>query len=144
VNMESVEQHCLDYLDGAPNPLVAVSELLVHCRRSPECAGLTEQALLDFLRNHDLVRIIEPPAALLDDVAADEQALLEARVILKTRVPTRRQMSQIMEQQMTALADALQAALRHAESNRDAVAVARLRETLARTRLLRDKISELF
>lgn len=139
MNLETVEQRCLAYLAEAANPMVSISELLIHCRREPDCAGLTERTLLGFLRRHDQVRVIQPPPGLESDEAAAEQW-----VILKTRLPTREQMALLMTKQMEKLTEALQAALEQAKANNDLDTASQINSTLDKARALDAKVRDLF
>jgi len=143
VNLEAVERRCLRYLEEAANPLVPISELVVYCRREADCARLTDRDLLDFLRGHEQVRILDPPE---DEDAEDarDAGSLETQVMLKKRMPTPQEISGLMTAQMDRICEALQVALRQAEATKDDTIASQVSATLERARLLQQKIHRLF
>lgn len=135
----------LNYLATATNPLVPVSALVKHCHRQPGFERLDTRALLDFLRNHALVKVIEPMGgvvgALQGMVQAGELAAAEPRIVLATRIPPRQELSKLMLQQVSVVIQALQDALEEPARNPDTVR--QLGELLERARELQTKLEKL-
>lgn len=144
MNLELVEERCLKFLADTANPLVPLGDLLTFCLREKSLAGLTAQELLAFVRHHELMRLIDAPGATDDGpLASGSENLQEPRVILNSRIPSPREMGQMMMEQMTKMLDALHAAVAQAEANGDSAAVAQLRQALERAQTLRERIVEL-
>jgi len=147
MNLERVEQLCLNYLRQATTSIVPVSTLLEHCHREPQCEDLTEQELLEFLRPHELVRIVDPPA---DAQELESEALRAAgfalgpRAILSTRVPTRDEFAGMMAEQLDTMTKALTEAIDEAEKGETPEMAIQMKEALIRAQVLREKLGELF
>lgn len=145
MQLEKLEERCLNYLGAAANPLAPVTALLEHCRRDADFAELTEKQLLDFLRPHALIQVVDTPNA-LGNVRTDALAAAGIdtgpRVILKMRMPGAREMSQIMEQHLQHLAEVLTVALAKAGNNMEAERIAELNAALARAQALRERLQE--
>jgi hypothetical protein len=142
MNLEDVEERCINYLRQAANPLVSVHTLLEYCRREPSCAELSEQELIDFLRPHELVRVVDPPPP--EDpvqlgVYAESGLDMGPRAILKARMPSPREAATIMDSQLDNMLSALGKALEEADRAQQTEMAARIRETIQRTELLREK-----
>ncbi|NIA16418.1 MAG: hypothetical protein GWP08_20345 [Nitrospiraceae bacterium] len=143
MNLETLERECLNYLRDVSSPLVPVTALLRRLRQDEALAGVDEKELLDFLRNHDEVRVIE-------EDPEREAELAEAsippgpRVMLKVRVPTTAEMARAVGDQITRLAESLQSALAEAERDGDAAKAKKVREMLARTEELQQRFKDAF
>ena len=146
MNLETIEEKCLNYLRQASNPLVPVDSLLEFCRRDPECGKLDRQELLDFLRPHELVKVIEGPDV---DDAIDQGTFGAAginmgpRAILNTRVPTRDQMADMIIDQMKNMTDMLVEALDLARKAKDEAHIRELETALQKSEALREKMNKL-
>jgi len=148
MNLERVEELCLNYLRQAENPLVGMEALLAHCRRDPKCAKLGMEDLVPFLRAHVQVE-------LMDAVPVEDPAELEVmraagfepgpRAVLKSRIPTSRELSRLMLGQLEEMERQLNSALAVMEETKDDTLreqQTRLREAVDRVTLLRDKMRE--
>lgn len=147
MNLEIVETLCLNYLSQAGNPLVPLDTLLEFCRRDEQCAGLEEKDLLDFLRHHDQVRIIEAPADVSDMMAAGAPGPVGdtvPRAILKTRVPAQRELALMMAGQLDSMMQALEAAIEQGPAHLPAASLQELRDALVRAKELRSRIDDVF
>lgn len=146
MNLELVEERCLKYLAESANPLAPVGALLAFCRRDISLADLSAQELLAFLRHHELVRIIDPPPITdpaCNSAGSDDESSQEPRAILTTRIPSPREMSHMMLEQMQKMTDALRAAIDDAETHGNNAAAAQLRQALERASTLRARMDEL-
>jgi len=147
VNLEAVERRCLSYLEQVSNPLARFTSLLQRIREDEDCGAVSENELLDFLRNHELFRVIEPPQFAQDP--RDLDALPEAgvgggpRVILETRIPTKAQMSAMVREQVANVVDALSKAFAEARRTQDPEMCDKLLDALARAEKLQKKVNEL-
>lgn len=144
MNLELVEERCLKFLSETANPLASLGELLAFCRREKSLAALTAQDLLAFARRHELMRVIDPPGSADDDpLTGGSDTFQEPRIILNSRIPSPRELGQMMIEQMTKMTDALGAALVQAEASGDRAAVTQLRQALERAQSLRERIDQL-
>lgn len=145
MNLEEVEQHCLRYLEQSKNPLVSVNTLLAHLWTNEQFADVTEQDLLAFLRRHELVLVIDSPAT-----SEAEQVMAEADfsqgpyAILRTRIPTKSEMSALILEQLDQMTAALTGALREAVSQGDKENQQTVAELLEKTQKFRDKLEKMF
>lgn len=144
MNLEVAEQKCLKYLKGASNPLVPVSLLLRHVRKNDECSSISEHELLDFLRNHELFKVIDP----LDICGVSEEpeglALVsEPRAILCTRVPTQDQLNAMMYDQLDTMIEALLSALKESQEDGKTDLTDKIKDALERSEKLRKKLEHL-
>ncbi len=105
MNLERVEERCLKYLGQATDPLVPVGKLLEYCMREDPQSGLTGRVLLDFLRNHELVRVVDGPEMPEPDCLATEP-----RAILAARLPDREELRRMLERQLDLLLGRIKAA----------------------------------
>lgn len=146
MNLERAEQICLSYLGQADSPLVPVHTLVERCRRDEQCAGMSEQDLLPFLRTHELILVVEGPGA--DDASATAafSALgleMGPRAILKTRIPPPQEMLRVIEDQLEQMAAAITKAVAYAEEEGATEGAAQLRSALERTDALRARMQKL-
>ncbi len=141
MNLESIEQHSLNYLSQVSNPLVRIEVLHAHLRDREVVGDMDAARLKSFLEPHTLFRVMQPALAAgpgeLDAAAPDPGA---AYVILATRVPTQAQISTMMLDQLLALGQALVTARAEALELEDAARVARIEETLHRLSALHKKL----
>ena len=146
MNLEVIEEKCLNYLRQSPNPLVPVDTLLEFCRREPECGKLERQELLDFLRPHALVKVVDGPeeGEEIDQAAFGEAGInMGPRVILHSRVPTKEQMADIIAAQMKNMTEMLVEALNLARKAKDEAHIQELEAALQKSEDLRQKMNKL-
>ena len=147
MNLEAVEQEVLSYLKQVANPLVRVDLLLERLRQKEEFSPLTEGDLLDFLRHHELFRVID--SAIPENGEETARRLAEAgfiqgaSVILDTRVPTPKQTAEVMAQQLASLDEALKTAIAQARDRGDEELIPDLRRALERSSSIRERLSSL-
>ena len=146
MNLEHVEELCLQYLRQSVNPLTPLRTLLEHCKRDPQCAGLSEKDLLSFLHAHALIDVVDGP---LDTDPVTAAAFVEAgfdmgpRAILKTRVPSVEDMAALLDEQIAAMTRVLSEALSAAGKQGDAANAGKIQDALRRSEALRIKMREL-
>ena len=129
MNLEYVEQKCLQHLKETANPLVPIAALMVHLQDDEASRGISEQELIDFLRKHELFRVIAPDAA-----GGEEND--GPRVILVTRIPTAPEIAAKMREEMEKMTGALAAAHAEALKSGDAKALARIADIMQRAEAL--------
>lgn len=139
MSLEALESSCLEYLAEAKNPVVSVNTLLEFCRRVPAMAQVSRDIVLDFLRNHEDVEVLEAPTP--EEMAGAEELLgtaipADERAVLKRRIPTQREMHAIMAVQLqemrATLADASGATADPERRAEMEAAVARVEQLLQR------------
>ncbi|HEX71953.1 MAG TPA: hypothetical protein ENN65_01380, partial [Candidatus Hydrogenedentes bacterium] len=114
MQLEQLEDRCLKYLGATANPMVPINALLEHCRRDAAFAELSEKQLLDFLRPHPLVQVVDAPdmpGEFQPDLLSVAGIDAGPRIILKTRIPGAHEMMQIMDQHLQNLIEVLTVAL---------------------------------
>jgi hypothetical protein len=147
VNLEEIEQRCFKYLMETSTPLVPVETLWRFLLRKGEYPGLTEQVFIEFLRHHELFRVIEP-LPLPDDPEAEKQ-LSEAgfrpqpRVVLCTRLPSAHDLKQGMLEELAKMLEALGNALQEAIGIKDKEKVRDLRTIIRRAEAMAERIDAL-
>lgn len=146
MNLENIEEKCLHYLKQASNPLVPVEALLEFCQRDPECVSLTRQELLEFLRAHAEIQVMEGPdmGDAIDPETFHAAGInLGQRAILNTRVPAREEMFEMLAEQLKDMTDVLVEALNTAKKNKDVERVGQLQAALQKSETLRQKMNKL-
>jgi len=147
MNLERIEEKCVNYLDQVTNPIVPVATLLEHLRQDETCAAVTQAQLLEFLRANHAFVVVER-----GDEEEDPQqtaGLKEIgfvpgpRVLLKKRTPTKGELAGLIEQQLERMNVALHQGLKGATRDGDAGAVAKIREILNRADELRDHLDDI-
>ena len=147
MNLEAIEQEVLSYLKQVTNPLVRVDLLLERLHQKEEFSPLTEGDLLDFLRHHELFRVLDP--VIPENGEETSRRLAEAgfiqgpSVVLDTRVPTPAQTADMMARQLASLDDALKTAIAQARDRGDEESILKLRAALERSSSIRDRLSSL-
>ena len=147
MNLERVEELCLNYLRQSENPLVSVSKLLAHCQRDPACAHTNLGELLAFLRAHGQIHVMEgPDAGEAVDAKLLQQAGLDmgARAILDTRSPSKKEIAAMMGQQIEVMTTSLASALDEARKQEDLDREKQLTEALARAQALRERMQKFY
>lgn len=136
MNLERVEELCLNYLGQVTNPVVPVEKLLAYCRREQPDLVVDGAAFLHFLRHHGEITVLEGPAG-GEPVDADEFAaagiMMGPRAVLKTRIPAEDNMRRVMERQLEAMRGQLEAALAAARKAGDREKTAQLRAALKKS-----------
>ncbi len=146
MNLEKIEEKCLHYLRESSNPLVPVDTLLEFCRRDPECGKLERKELLDFLRPHAQIEVMEGPSM---DEAIDRKTFESAginmgqRAIIKTRFPSKEEMTEMLFEQLKDMTDVLIEALDAAKKEKDDARIKQLETALAKSETLRQKMNKL-
>jgi len=146
MNLEKIEERCLSYLRQASNPLVPARTLLEFCQRDPECGKLEFKGLVDFLRPHELIQVVDGPN---DDESVDVETfeaagiIMGPRVILKSRIPTRDQMTDMLSSQVQNMTSVLVEALELAKQKGDAAHIAELEAALEKSEVIRQKMNSL-
>ncbi|HIJ74405.1 MAG TPA: hypothetical protein HPP83_09920 [Candidatus Hydrogenedentes bacterium] len=146
MNLEAVEQETLAYLKQAANPLVPIRNLMHHLRGKAGLSGSDKGKVLEFLRRHELFRVIEPlaiPDGVVPDADSGQPVLgIEPSVILATRVPTREQLRAKMREELERMRDALAKALEMAQENTELNRADELLELLGRIENLEKQIEQ--
>lgn len=142
MNLERLEELCLNLLSQSTQPVVSVDALLIHCRHDESLKSVSRKDLLDFLRKHHEVTVLE-------DMEAGEAALLQAagvetgvRAALNARLPSRLEMTGIILQQIDQMQISLNGALSHAQATGDSSRAAQIQQALHRAEILREKVTK--
>lgn len=146
MNLEKIEEKCLHYLREASNPLVPVDTLLEFCRRDPECGKLDRKELLDFLRPHAQIEVMEGPAMgeVIDRQTFESAGInMGQRAIIKTRFPSKEEMTEMLFEQLKDMTDVLVEALNAAKKEKDDARIDQLQTALAKSEALRQKMNKL-
>jgi hypothetical protein len=144
VNLEDVEQRMLAHLKGSSNPLVRFDTLYAHLNDAVPSGELTRARLLDFLREHEMVRLIEGAEAADDplvEALAAEGFMGVPYVILESRIPTADQLTAMMVDQLDRMGAALSEALAEARAEGDAERTEAIQNALWRTSRLKRKLA---
>jgi hypothetical protein len=146
MNLERVEELCLRYLGQAVNPLVPVVKLHAYLVREDAEQAPSMSRLLDFLRHHAEIIVLDGPGE-GDPVGAEGFAaagfMMGPRAMVKTRVPSRAQMLAMMFEQIDEMRERLDTALESAREARNAALVAQVEEAIRRSEDLRMKIQRM-
>ena len=141
MGLEKIEEVCLSFLRNTTNPMVSVEVLCNACEK--ENLAISGEELVGFLRHHAEVIVVDG----IDDtelVSKDDFSGagidMGPRVILKSRIPTRQEMTEIMQQQLDHMRLHLQDALKQAQAHRDSEAVEEIEAALEKNRRLEERI----
>lgn len=136
MNLEDLEQKVLSYLKQVANPLVRIEVLLARLRRDEGFADMSEAKLMDFLKHHELFKVIDQGGMVSDGEVAQAFELAGfvsgPCVILDTRLPTPGQVAELMTEQLGKMKEALTVALDQAREKGDTASTDKLLEALAR------------
>jgi hypothetical protein len=146
MNLERVEEMCLRHLEQSKNPLVLVDKLLEVCQRDDNLKGLNKRTLLEFLRAHgdiDVVDGMERTETGMPDLLAAAGIQMTERAILKRRMPTPDQLKELLLMQIGAMTDALTAARELAEEEKDVERMNQIDEALERARTLGIRVNKM-
>lgn len=145
MSLENIETRCLNYLRQSANPLVPVRTLLAHCLREEPASGITEKVLLDFLRAHGGVIVLEGPGA--DDLpggaAENSAAVAGPRALLKARKPDPGTVLALLKEQMDMVRAVLDRMAPEADTETDPARRAAFETLKARAEELAEKIGGL-
>ncbi len=146
MNLESIEQRCLAYLQEVSKPMVPIAQLLRVVHEDEDSAHVTENDLLAFLRKHELFTVIEPQGLAESGGNANELEaagiLTSPSVILATRLPSKNEMVEAMQQQMGTMLNALEAAVSQARGENNPRLAMEVQAILKRARELQQKMDE--
>lgn len=147
MKLERVEELCLNYLEQNSVALVPVTLLLDHCRRDPDCAQLTQGELLEFLRHHELIHVVERTTNKSDEemeMLSETGFDLGPRAILHSRMPTQEEIAAALQENLERMSTALSAALHEAEkAEEDPATLRQIKEAIEKASALRGKIEDL-
>lgn len=147
INLEQVEARCIKYLGDAKSPLVSLSVLLKYCQRDPLCARITREQLLEFLRAHERIHVMEslqPSSGIpLEDFTAAGIDMGE-RAVLDERIPSRKELGAIMGQQARDMREALQRAAETAAAAKDTARETAIQQAIERADVLIAKLESMF
>ena len=146
MRLERVEEICLDCLRQTMNPLTPVVLLYEKCIADPQIGdALTQDALMQFLRGHADIMVVdglEEDDPMLGLAVASQTIETGPRAILKTRIPTRAEMADMMRQQIDDMREQLHNALEKATHHNDLQTIAEIKELLARTDTLEGYVGQ--
>lgn len=146
MNLERVEELCLRHLEQASNPLVPVDKLLEVCQRDPDLQALTLRTLLEFLRPHGDIEVVDGVQQNehgMPDLLAAAGIQMGARAILKRRMPTPDQLKEMLVLQIATMVEALDVARKEADHVGDAERVEQIDEALARAKTLSGRVEKM-
>ncbi len=146
MRIERVEEICLNCLRDAESPLVPVTELYQQCVDTENVGHvLTEEALLQFLRGHADVVVVEGigeddsvEAAVFDKIGI----VSGAHAMLESRVPTRDEMKEMLEIQLAHMRENLKAALQQAQQNKDKAKADKIEALIENTDAINERLQE--
>ena len=136
MNLEAVENRCIEYLGQVVSPLVPLSRLLRFVRQSDACAQVSEDELLVFLRPHPLFKVIEPMVAMNGGE--------EPQVALASRIPSQAELTAMMREQLLQMLSALEKAEHEAEASADDTLRERIREMRSRAEMMQQQLNDSF
>ena len=147
MNLETIEQRCLSYLMDVRKPLAPIAQVLDVLREDEDCAGVSEAELVGFLRKHELFTVIDPPELTADedgDLPNLETAhtMTGPSVILTTRLPSKAELTNAVQQQMGTMLNALEAAMGRARGENNPKLALEVQAVLKRARELQQKIGD--
>ncbi len=146
MNLERIEELCLRYLGQAVNPLVPVAKLHAYLVREDAEQAPSMARLLDFLRHHAEIIVLEGPGGedpVGTDVFAAAGFAMGPRAMMKTRIPSRAQMYAMMFAQIDEMRDKLNEALEDAKRSKDTELVRQVEDAVRRSENLREKIQRM-
>jgi len=146
MNLERVEELCLRYLGQAVNPLVPVSKLHAYLVREDGENAPAMAALLDFLRHHAEIVVLEglggeDPVGIQEFAAAG--FMMGPRAMVKTRIPSRAQLIGMMLSQVEEMRGNLNSALEEAKRTKNEELTRQVEEVIQRSEEIREKIQRL-
>jgi hypothetical protein len=146
MSLEHLEERCLKYLEQAEIPLVPVATLLDVCKREEDGAGCTNEMLMGFLSNHELIQIM-PGVAEADAIGTGDFAQagfdMGPRAILKARMPNQSEMLVLLAQQVQAMQEVLGRTMKELEGSGDTARMAPLQSALHRASELEERLKQI-
>jgi hypothetical protein len=146
MELESIEQRILKYLEQATDPVVPLKSVLAHVRRAEGFEEVSEEVLLSFLRKHELFRVLEPPVIAADPEEMKQLAaaglLVGPQVILDDRMPQARELTEGLIRQLETMGDALTKAQMEAREQGNPQKARKTMELLNRCRALEQRLVE--
>jgi len=143
MNLEDIEQKVFNYLKQVSNPLVSIDSLVARLKQEG-VEGITRPDLIDFLKHHELFRVIEPqelPAEAPDaEGIAELASIMGPCVILDTRIPTEQQTAEMMHEQLALLRQALITALAQSREDGDEERATRIKAALQRAETIQNRL----
>lgn len=142
MNLEQIEKRCLEMLKYSQRALVPFSNILACVREEPESAQVKPEELLTFLRNHELFKVFDPIFPFQRSPLGNGETTLfnEPSVALCTRLPSKREIEDLMAQQLDVLIRTLEEALEEGNSD-DSERETKLNDLLARAYSLRERLA---
>ncbi|MCK5863147.1 MAG: hypothetical protein KAH38_11720 [Candidatus Hydrogenedentes bacterium] len=146
MSIERVEEVCLKALRQAVNPLMPVSMLFQKCEEEKVSGVLTEDLLLEFLREHadivvvDGINDTDPVDCGKFDPAG---VMMGFRAILKKRMPTHDEMKDMFQMQLEQMRSNLLQAMETAKENKDTRAIKEIEAAIENTSSLGERLSDL-
>ena len=119
MQLEDIEEQTLIYLEQTSNPLVSFEQLHAHLASDAPADALSPSRLMDFLRGHDRVKVMESPFPDPSGALAAEGLLGGVHLILAERVPTADQLTALFVTQLDQMGEALTFALTEAREAND-------------------------
>jgi len=141
MGLEKIEEVCLSFLRRTTSPLVPLDTLRAACEK--ENLGITMDELTGFLRHHSEVIVVDgadETAPVSHDDFSEAGINMGPRAILKARVPSRSEMTEMMQQQLDHMRFHLQDALKKAREHQDDEAVEEIEAALEKNRQLEAKM----
>jgi hypothetical protein len=142
MNLETIEQRCLVYLSEVKRPLTPIAQLLNVLREDEDCADVSEAELLGFLRKHELFTVVEPQGLAADGELADAGLMSTPSVILTTRLPSKTELANALQQHMGTMLNALEAAVDQARNENNPKLAMEAKAVLKRARELQEKMDD--
>lgn len=146
MRLERIQEICLEFLRNTSNPLTPVQLLFEQCMNDPGAReALTQNALLEFLRNHQDVMVVEAHEDTPWVGASDFNGVgldMGPRAILKARIPSRKELANILHEQVEEMRDHLRDALKAAQRAGDEKAVRELEAALERADDIGERMSD--
>lgn len=135
MELERIEQECLRLLGESSQPLVPLDRLMAELRRTFPDANLPEELLLQFLRSHQDVVVLEGLGNLgpvTEQDFAEVGYYMGPRLVLRSRVPGPRELGAHLLEQMNTLETLLARSLDAARQNQDRKRAETVEELLIR------------
>lgn len=141
-HLEAIEQKALSYLGQVSNPLVRIDVLHAHLTDADADEQIPCRDLEDFLKHHELFRVIEALPQETDGATEDLTGhdASASYVILSSRVPTQKQTAAMMLEQLNSMHESLSVAQAEARNNADFPLLGKVGVALHRIEALRGQL----
>jgi len=143
MELEPIEQECLRFLGESQQPLVPLDRLMMELHRTFPGVNIPEELLLQFLRSHQDVVVLEGLGNLgpvTEEDFAEAGFYMGPRVVLRSRVPASRDLSVHLLEQMNALETLLAKMLESARQGRNPVRAEAVEKALIQLSELRARL----